>query len=119
VLSEACPEQSEGTHEILHGVYPEPKSETLPLRFTQGQGDTWRRVQNDKHGISLIATQFPGERDSIGIIWLENKIFNPKKCRGASLGAPDPSTNSGGGHRGPSLRINKSIFMVVGDPSGS
>ena len=32
------------------------------------------------------------------VIWLENKIFNPKKCRGASLGAPDPSTNSGGGH---------------------
>jgi hypothetical protein len=34
----------------------------------------------------------------IFFIWLENKIFNPKKCRGASLGAPDPSTNSGGGH---------------------
>jgi len=71
MLAEACPEQSEGTHEILHfvqddtscqilhGVYPEPKSETLPLRFTQGQGDTWRRVQNDKHGISLIVTQPP------------------------------------------------------------
>jgi hypothetical protein len=39
-----------------------------------------------------------GGGGSIGIIWLENKIFNPKKCRGASLGAPDPSTNSGGGH---------------------
>jgi hypothetical protein len=38
-------------------------------------------------------TQFPGERGSIGIIWLENKIFNPKKCRGASLGAPQK-----GGH---------------------
>jgi hypothetical protein len=25
--------------------------------------------------------------------WLENKIFNPKKCRGASLGAPQK-----GGH---------------------
>jgi len=70
-LAEECPEQSEGTHEILHfvqddtscqilhGVYPEPKSETLPLRFTQGQGDTWRRVQNDKHAISLIVTQPP------------------------------------------------------------
>ena len=78
-LAEACPEQSEGTHEILHfvqddtscqilhGVYPEPKSETLPRprptkrnrdgRFTQG--DTWRRVQNDKHAISLIVTQPP------------------------------------------------------------
>jgi len=44
-----------------YGVYPEPKSETLPLRFTQGQGDTWRRVQNDKHGISLIVTQSPRE----------------------------------------------------------
>ncbi|MCJ7803112.1 MAG: hypothetical protein MUP18_00765, partial [Desulfobacterales bacterium] len=58
------PERSEGSAELLrfaqyklHGVYPEPKSETLPLRFTQGQGDTWRRVQNDKHGISLIVTQ--------------------------------------------------------------
>jgi len=53
--------------EILHGVYPEPKDQTL--RFTQGdrrrrvqndrrrvQNDR-RRVQNDKHGISLIATQ--------------------------------------------------------------
>ena len=46
--------------EILHGVYPEPKDQTL--RFTQGdrrrrvQNDR-RRVQNDKHGISLITTQ--------------------------------------------------------------
>ena len=40
-LAEACPEQNEGTHEILHFV----------------QGDTWRRVQNDKHAISLIVTQ--------------------------------------------------------------
>ena len=39
--------------EILHGVYPEPKDQTL--RFTQG--DRRRRVQNDKHGISLITTQ--------------------------------------------------------------
>ena len=42
-LAEACPEQSEGTHEILHGVYPEPIRKTL--RFTQG--DRWRRVQDD------------------------------------------------------------------------
>ena len=61
------PERSEGSAELLrfaqyklHGVYPEPKSETLPLRFTQGQGDTSRRVQNDKHGISLIVTQSLG-----------------------------------------------------------
>jgi hypothetical protein len=66
-VAEACPEQSEGTHEILHfvqddtscqilhGVYPEPKSEAL--RFAQG--DTWRRVQDDKHAISLIVTQPP------------------------------------------------------------
>jgi hypothetical protein len=40
---EACPERSEGTHEILHGVYPEAKRKTL--RFTQG--DRWRRVQDD------------------------------------------------------------------------
>jgi hypothetical protein len=50
----------------------------------------------------------------IFFIWLENKIFNPKKCRGASLEALQK-----GGHRGPPLRINKSIFMVVGDPLGS
>ena len=74
-LAEACPEQSEGTHEILHfvqddtlcqilhGVYPEPKSETL--RFAQG--DTWRRVQNDKHGISLIVIQpLVGEEEGEG-----------------------------------------------------
>jgi len=57
-LAEACPEQSEGTHEILHGVYPEAKRKTL--RFAQG--DTWRRVQNDKHAISLIVTQPPRGR---------------------------------------------------------
>ena len=66
------PERSEGSAELLrfaqyklHGVYPELKSETL--RFTQG--DTWRRVQNDKHAISLIVTQPPGERGIIGIIF--------------------------------------------------
>jgi len=53
----------------------------------------------------------PGERGSIGIIYLENKQVPINKCRGASLGAPQK-----GGHRGPPLRINKSIFMVVGDP---
>jgi hypothetical protein len=65
-LAEACPEQSEGTSEILHfvqddtlcqilhGVYPEPKNETL--RFAQG--DKWRRVQNDKHGISFEGIRF-------------------------------------------------------------
>jgi hypothetical protein len=60
------------------------------------------------------------------IIWLENKIFNLKKCRGASPGAP-LSFNKlrrqahlpAGRQGGPPLRINKSIFMVVGDPSGS
>jgi len=78
-LAEACPEQSEGTHEILHfvqddtscqilhGVYPEPKSETLrgiyPERSEWTQGDTWRRVQNDKHAISLIVTQPPRGRE--------------------------------------------------------
>ena len=78
------PERSEGSAELLrfaqyklHGVYPELKSETLPRprptkrnrdgRFTQG--DTWRRVQNDKHAISLIVTQPPGERGIIGIIF--------------------------------------------------
>jgi hypothetical protein len=43
--------------------------------------------------------------------YLENKQVPINKCRGASLGAPQK-----GGHRGPPLRINKSIFMVVGDP---
>ena len=36
-----------GFYEILHGVYPEPKTETLHF----AQVDTWRRVQNDKKGV--------------------------------------------------------------------
>ena len=39
-------------YEILHGVYPELNYEIL--RFAQNDK---RRVQNDKHGISLIMTQ--------------------------------------------------------------
>src|SRR4030043_551611 len=39
--------KSEGTLEILHGVYPEPMNETL--RFAQGY--KWRRVQNDRRRV--------------------------------------------------------------------
>ena len=38
--------------EILNGVYPEPMAEIL--HFVQNDR---RRVQNDKHGISVITTQ--------------------------------------------------------------
>jgi len=41
-------------YEILHGVYPELNYEILCF----AQNDK-RRVQNDKHGISLIMTQSP------------------------------------------------------------
>ena len=70
--SEALAEESLSSacwfYEILHGVYPEPKIETL--RFTQG--DKERRVQNDINGIPIIVTQsLEGEgRDGGGItIW--------------------------------------------------
>ena len=61
-------------------------------------GDEWRPERSvgnpAKPGSPKETLDFsPGS-----FIWLENKNFNPKKCRGASLGAPDPSTNSGGGH---------------------
>jgi len=42
---------------------------------------------------ALLGRRPPGERGIIGVIWLENKIFNPKKCRGVSLGDPQK-----GGH---------------------
>ena len=58
------------------------KSETLPLRFTQGQGDTWRRVQNDKHAISLIVTQ-------------------PLGGEGKASGSEEPMARRGEGKRTP------------------
>jgi hypothetical protein len=75
-LAEACPERNEGTNQILHfvqddiscqilhGVYPETKTETL--RFAQG--DSWRRGQNDKNGIPLITTQSLEGRGGIGCV---------------------------------------------------
>jgi len=45
-------------YEVLHRVYPGPKTETL--RFAQG--DRRRRVQNDKYGVSPISIQPPERR---------------------------------------------------------
>jgi len=76
------PERSEGSHKFLryaqdklHGIYPEPKTETLPPYLIRGQGDTWRRVQNDKHVIPPIVIQPPVGRWGGG----EKFIFSKRK----------------------------------------
>jgi len=61
-LHGACPEPNEGTHEILHCVQDDTLCQILrgvyPERSEWAQNGR-RRVQNDKHGISVIATESP------------------------------------------------------------
>ena len=50
---------------ILHGVYPEPKIETL--RFTQGE--KWRRVQDDT-SCQILPLRFnQGQNDNREANW--------------------------------------------------
>jgi len=59
-------------HEILHGVYPEPKSETL--RFTQGDSGEGFRMTNSH--FKVIATQSP----SRGMTWEDTQLCeDPQK----------------------------------------